>query len=176
MGRYSAAWGRLQQARALGVTHPEFAFELGWSLVNLQRWADAVTQLETYERAHPGRGQTSEFLGRAQLGLKQYDAAMASFDEALRRDPRLKPTVHFYQALLEQQRGNAEAARTHVQSILQESPNSPVARAVNSQLATLAILENPPAPQGQSGKPWRISVSLGGGHNSNVIFLGSGIA
>jgi len=175
MGRNFQAWSRLQQAKTLGVKHPEYAFELGWSLIGLQRWIEAVPQLERFERTNPGRGQTSELLGRAKLALEMYDEASAHFAEALRRDPALGPTVHFYQALLAQRTGKPEAVRGEIQAILQESPNSPTARAMSQQLATLAVIENPPAMGSAAKKPFQLSVSLGGGRNSNVIFLGSGI-
>jgi len=106
------------------------AFETGWSLLRLGRWKEAVTELESYEKGRPGRGLTSESLGRAYLALGELDKAEAKLKEALERDPNLKRTVLFDLAAVERRR--------------------------------------------KQEKPWRIALSTGGGHNSNVIQLGDG--
>ena len=71
--RANEALHHLSRAAALGTAHPDLPFETGWSLLMLRRWEDAIEQLTHYEAAHPGRGQTSEFLGRAYLALGRLD-------------------------------------------------------------------------------------------------------
>lgn len=166
LGRHSAAFAGLKLAQAMGYTHPELAFELGWSLIGVGQWDEAIAEMERYEQASPGRGQTSEFLGRAYLGRREWEKAEAKFQEALQRDPALKPTVLFHLALLERERQNLAAAQRQLERLLETAPESPLARLLREQLARLA----PPVE-----KPWRITVSASGGYNSNVIALGDAV-
>jgi len=164
--RHAEALSALERARALGSTQPELPFETGWALLAARRFQDAATQLERYEAARPGRGQTSEFLGRAYLALGQADKAEARLKEALARDPNLKPTVLFYLAAVARAREDSRTAGARLEDLLREAPESPLARTLREQLARLV----PPPP-----KPGRVTVSAGGGYNSNVIALGDGI-
>jgi tetratricopeptide (TPR) repeat protein len=69
LARHAEAVTRLDRAIQMGSPHPELAFETGWALLRVGRYQDAIVQLEQAERQRPGRGQTSEFLGRAYLAL-----------------------------------------------------------------------------------------------------------
>ncbi len=158
MARHQKALEQLSRAIGMGCRNSDLSFERGWSLLKLQRFNEAITELEKYEVAHPGRGQTSEFLGRAYLGLKNYSKAEAALNDALRRDPRLKPTVEFYLAALEELRNNPEVAKEHLRKILVESPDSSL-----GQTLTKIILRP---------KPWQLNFSSAAGYNSNVINLG----
>ena len=168
LSRHAEALPRLQEAARLGSNHPDLPFELGWALLGLGHWHAAILHLERYEQSRPGRGQTSEFLGRAFLALGDVDRAEAKLKEAITRDPALRATALLFLARLEQARGNADEAARLLDTLLREAPESPLARTLREQLARLA----PPPPP---GRPWRLSVSTGGGHNSNVIALGDGI-
>src|SRR3972149_10102761 len=98
LGRFPDALDRLQKAQSLGFNGPGLPFDTGWALLRLGRWIDAIVQLETFEKSIPGRGKTSEFLGEAYLGLKQYDRAETKLKEAMQRDVNLKPTSLLYLA------------------------------------------------------------------------------
>ncbi len=126
LGRAGEALARLQRAAGMGCDHPDLAFETAWSLLMLERWSDALASLERSERAHPGHGKTSEFIGRAFFGLGEDDKARAMFAEALKREPTLGPTVLLYLALLEERRGNIDAAREHLGSVVRQFPDSPL--------------------------------------------------
>lgn len=165
LGRFRDALPRLEQARKAGSQHRDLGFETGWALLQTGRSREAVRELEAYESAHPGRGQTSEFLGRAYYRQGELDKAEAKLNEALARDPSLKPTVLFYLAAVQAQRRNMPAAQTRLEELLRDAPESPLAKVIKEQLVRPA----PPA------KPWRAFLSLGGGHNSNVIALGEGV-
>lgn len=167
LGRFREALPRLERAAAMGSPHPDLAFETGWALVRLGRWREAIARLEGYEQRRPGRGQTSEFLGRAFLALEELDRAEAHLQEALRREPRLAPTVRLALAALEARRGRPEAARAQAERLLQEAPDSPVAR----RLRELGVPVTPPPPP----KPWQVVVSLSAGYNDNVIALGTDV-
>jgi tetratricopeptide (TPR) repeat protein len=168
LGRHAEAVARLERAAQMGSPHPELAFETGWALLRVGRWRDAIARLEQAEQRSPGRGQTSEFLGRAHLGLGDLDRAEAHFQEALRRDPRLAPTVRLGLASIAAQRGDSDAVRAQAERLQQEAPDSPIARRLQEAAALVTV--PPTAP-----KPWQVVVSLSGGYNSNVIFLGDSI-
>lgn len=170
LGRHAAALDRLHRALALRAPHRDLAFEMGWSLVALQQWRVAIPILERYEVAVPGRGQTSEFLGRAYLGAGELDKAEAKLKEAIQRDPALRPTALFFLVSVEQARGRAEAARRLMETMLRETPEAPLTRTLREQLERLA----PPAPP-PVVKPWRVTVSASGGFNNNVIALGDDV-
>lgn len=133
-GRFEAALARLQGAFAMGYRQPALAFDSGWALLRLGHWAEAIAQLDYFERNIGGRGKTSEFIGQAYLGLKEYDRAEAKLKEAVQRDPDLKPTVLLYLALLERERKNPAAAEGYLEMLLSEAPDSAIARAVKKQM------------------------------------------
>ena len=106
LGRFSESEERLRTARQLGCRNADLDFELGWSLIGSGKWPEALDSLEAYEQKHPGRGQTREFMGRAYFAMGDVVTAGRMFDEALIRDPDLKPTVRAARELM------AEADRT----------------------------------------------------------------
>jgi tetratricopeptide (TPR) repeat protein len=133
-GKFEDALSRLQGAFAMGYRQPGLAFDSGWALLRLGHWTEAIAQLEYFERNIPGRGKTSEFLGQAYLGLRQYDQAEAKLKEAIQRDTDLKPTVLLYLALLERERTNPAAAESYLETLLNEAPDSAIARTLKKQM------------------------------------------
>ena len=127
LGRPKEALERLEKASSMGYKGPGLAFDTGWALLGLRRWIDAIVQLENFEKAVPGRGKTSEYLGRAYLGLREYDKAESKLQEAIQRDPQLKPTALLYMAALEVERNNPAAARRYLEALVRETPESPIA-------------------------------------------------
>ncbi len=134
LGRPQEALQQLEQAAKMGFRGVGLTFDTGWALLRLGRWADAIAQLEYFDRVVSGRGKTSEFLGRAYLGLGDYDRAEAKLQEAIERDPELKPTALLYLAALEQERKNPEAARRYLETLVREAPESPIARSLMQKL------------------------------------------
>ena len=110
-GRFDAALAALTQARGFVDRHPDLDFELGWALHGLGRQREALAALEAYERAHPGRGKTSEFRGRAHAALGEYDAAERLLAEALARDPGLAATVRLQRAAIAANRQQNKRAK-----------------------------------------------------------------
>jgi tetratricopeptide (TPR) repeat protein len=133
LGRFEEAFSRLEKAAAMGFKGTGLAFDTGWALLRLGKWIDAVVQLENFEKTIPGRGKTSEFLGQAYLGLKQYDRAEAKLKEAIQRDPKLKPTALLYLANLEIERKNPAAAQRHFETLLKDAPDSAIAQSLTYQ-------------------------------------------
>ena len=169
LGRAGQALDRLNKARELGTTHAELPFELGWSLLNMRRFKDAIEELERYEQASPGRGQTSEFLGRAYYAFEQYDKAEALLQDALRRDPDLAPTVRVFLALVAKARGDQGAIRRQLRSLLEDSPDSPLARHLQERVELAA------RAAAVAERPFLLTLFAAGGYNDNVIALGKGI-
>ncbi len=105
-----AALDFAQRAHAMGNDRADLDFELGWAEVNAGLPAAAVVALGRYEAAHPGRGLTSELLGRAYLALGEADRSRTAFREAMRRDPKLRANALYYLGRLEAAQGNQAAA------------------------------------------------------------------
>jgi tetratricopeptide (TPR) repeat protein len=117
-GHFDKSHAFLVVLKEKGFEHSEFNFEMGWSLMGIKFWQEALTAFESYENSRPGRGQTMEFIGRCHLALGEFEKARYAFIEALIRDPELKSTVDFYSALLERRLSNDEAAVKHLAAVL----------------------------------------------------------
>lgn len=142
--RPKPALEKLQQAAQMGYRGVGLTFDTGWALLRLGRWDEAIEQLEYSEIVVPESAKTSEFLGRAYLGLGDYANAEAKLREAVERDPRVAPTALVYLAALEQKRGNPGPARLYLEKIVRDAPQSPIALNVAKKLA-------PPSPPAKKG-------------------------
>lgn len=169
LGKSSQAFGRLQRARQMGVLHPDLAFELGWSFLHLKRFVEAVVELESYEKTSPGRGQTSEFLGRAHYAIGNYDLADHFLLQAIQRDPSLVVTSRLFLALVAKARGDDESIASYLNSMVEDSPDSPLSRRIQEQVE----LQGGVGRAGSSA--FRLQVSAIGGYNDNVVALGKGV-
>jgi hypothetical protein len=178
LARPAEALEQLQIARKMGNENPDLPFETGWAEVMLHDWARAVGPLLEYERDHPGRGQTSEFLGRAYLGRKQYVEAGQAFDRAVALDPDLKPTVDLYRAELAQASGNSAQPVPTKELALVAPPSGaapatglpgrygPLSATPGALTEPLALLAKPVAAS--AAGPWRLDASVGTGYDSNA--------
>jgi len=176
LGRFSPAQQALEEARRLGSAHPDLTFELGWSLLGQKRWNEAHAQLERYERAHPGRGQTSEFLGRTHMGLKDYEQAREFLEYARSLDPRLASSVDYHLARLESLEGNEGDARRQLDAFITTNPDSPLAKHLSSQADPLATLREPePGSETSDQTRYQGVFSASAGFDSNVIAVGDGV-
>ena len=154
----------LARARDLGGKQRDIPFEMGAALLEIGQHARAVTELENYEKANPGRAETSELLARARAGLGDYERAEALLQEAEGRDGRRAPEIRYQRALVAEARGRPRAAAGHLNSILRDFPDTPLAQSLRERLEAAA-------PAGD-GKPWRVVTSFSVGYNDNVIALG----
>ena len=171
-GNFEAALQRLEAARAAGFDHLELDFEQGWTLLRLRRHREAIRYLEAYEAASPGRGQTSEFLGRAHLALGDHAKAREMLARAIERDPSLHPTAAVYLAMAEQAAGRPEAARRHWNAVLTDPVEFGPAAVMQEELdaAVRELALEPP-----DARPWELTLSFSGGYNSNVIAWGDAV-
>lgn len=152
LGNYREAYLLIRGVENQGAKHPEMDFEAGWALMGMGRARACVERLERFESATPGRGQTSEFLGRCYLRLGERERAEEHFRQAVERDPRLRAGVDFRLGRI------TDAAAS----------NTPTGRALRNILGL-------PEPVFQPDKPLQLGASLSIGRNSNVIGLGNTI-
>ena len=96
LGKFELSAQRLDQAGLKKGVHPDWNFERGWSYLGLGEWKKALSLLEAFEKGHPGRGQTLEFIGRAYFGLKNYSKAESYLKKAVKKDSNLKKTADIY--------------------------------------------------------------------------------
>lgn len=102
----------LNRAGSLGGGHPDIEFEKGRSFFRLGRWFDAAGAFERHDLAVPGRAATSAYLGRAYLLLDDYARSELNLKEAIRREPRLAPSLEPFLSLINTVRADAvEGAR-----------------------------------------------------------------
>lgn len=170
LARFDEALAHLQRSETLGPAHEDADFHRGWALMRLGQYETAIAALQRYEQTRPGRGITSEFMGRCQLALGQWDAAQQSLEQAVARDPRLKPSAALGLAEIALRRGQAEAGAEQLQAAATADEHSPVARALRLNLQTMTAAELT-APGASVDKPWHLAIATGIGHSDNVIGL-----
>ncbi len=166
LGAYREALALLARLEKLGVRHADMDFEIGWSLMGLRQPRECVRRLERFDKAQPGRAQTSEFIGRCYLLLGELEKAESAFAEAVRRDPRLQSTVDLAMAAVERARNRPDATRERLES---------AARAETQTGRALREIVGPPPAATLVPKPLRLGISFSGGYNDNAIGLGSTI-
>uniref|UniRef100_B0T5A3 Tetratricopeptide TPR_2 repeat protein n=1 Tax=Caulobacter sp. (strain K31) TaxID=366602 RepID=B0T5A3_CAUSK len=66
---------------------PQAHFDLAQVLIGLDRWPQALTQLEVAARLRPSDGETLRFLGEAQIRAGQTDVAVETLDKSMRIAP-----------------------------------------------------------------------------------------
>lgn len=162
LGKYELALEQLQQSEIVLERLDDAKFELGWAFLGLRMHKKALKSLKAYEQKNPGHAQTSVFIGRAYLGLRKLDEAEKHLKEGVRRNPKLAATAKFYLAMVEYLRGKPELSAGHLQGLIDEHPESPVARSINRLLQEAREKVSPP-------KPWNIFLSIGGGYDDNVL-------
>lgn len=158
MGRHARAIERLQIARQMGLRHREMAFETGFALLGGGQFKAATVLLGAYEKANPGRAETSELRGRAYFFLGEADQAEAMLRQAVDRDPQLAESVGPYLARIDRV-GDDKAAST----TLAAGSVSPATQTLDDAAA---------GPD----KRWRVSVRAGAGWSDNIIATANAIS
>ncbi|CAN0363243.1 unnamed protein product, partial [Discosporangium mesarthrocarpum] len=168
LGRHAAALGSLDYARLGGVTGARLDYETGWAAVAVGDWQRAVDALEAYEAERPGDGKTSEFLGRAWLGLGDLDKAEAALREAMKRDPALTDTATLALAEVESRRGELADARRMLSDVADGTDDARVGAIAREALQQSARAQ-------VEDKPWTAYLGIGVGKDTNVIALSDDI-
>ena len=167
LGRYEDALQALRAAQQAGNQNRDLAFEGAWCELHLGHPQKVIALLKRYEQINPGRGQTSEFLGRAYAALGDYDQARAELKEATRRDPNLHPSADLLSAAIGVRQEDTPQTRHHLAATVTEYQDTPLVQAVAAHPPANAVFDD-------RLKPWSISLSSGAGYNSNVINNGTG--
>jgi len=170
IGDHVQALSAIQQAQRLGYQSPEIDYEMGWALLGLGQHDLAIAALERYEESQPGRGKTSEFLGRAWLAKGDAERARTYFDEAVARDPGLAQSVEFQLAAIEYTGGDSEQATEYLNNVIESDPTSPLGQYLTAELQQLAAQSG--ADQGAEDKIWQVIATFTVGNDSNAIALG----
>lgn len=165
LGKPAEALASLNKGADLGCRDPELLFQTGRAELGLGDWPAAMKALQSFEAVKPGRGQTSEFLGRAYLATGEYTKADAAFQEALRRDPSLRSTVLPYQAELARIRNDQKSALQTLDDLRWFAPNSATARALGDEMAGRGLTS---IDDLDDNSPLKLSASIFAGYNSNV--------
>lgn len=152
----------LVTAVGVGAAHPQLHFERGWALLRLERFEEAIEALERYERNQPGRGKTSELLGRAYIGTGEYDLAEFYLNEAYRRDPSLEPSLKLALAALAEREGNRSEAAQELTSLANRNDGNPISRLLQDSI---------PRPAATARKNWLVYAAAALGYHSNPIGL-----
>lgn len=100
-GHYEAALNDFQQAARRGDQAGEADFQLGWTLLQLGRPAEAVPPLDRYAAAHPDDSKALATRARALVGIEDNLSAAADLSRAI----ALSPVPDYYL-----ERANALAA------------------------------------------------------------------
>lgn len=170
LGRFDEALAHLNRGATSGSAHLEADFHRGWALMRLGEYEQAIIALTRYEQASPGRGQTSEFLGRCHLALGRLNEAQQHFEQAVARDPRLESTAALGLAEIAMRRGRAEQGAAHLNTAAGTEDGNPTSRALRLDLQSVTAAELTRPAMGAE-KPWHLAMSFGGGYSSNVIGL-----
>lgn len=158
--------GAIADLRAVVAAEPEFgeaALDLGVTLVEEQRYDEAVPWLEQAQRSPELATRASLFLGIAQLRANQLEAAKGSFARVV-DDPTHGMTARYYAGVVDYQLGNRDAAQAAFTAVVAAQPDSAVGREAQR---FLDLLHSP------SGRWYSLSAGLGLSYDSNVILAGA---
>jgi hypothetical protein len=134
--------------------------------VNTGAYQEAVPLLQQAQQTPDLDANASLFLGVAQLRMRQFDAARASFERAAQRDPELNVSSRYYLGLLAREQGRAEEATEHLTYVSTTSPSSAMGRE-----ATAFLSQSRESVQ----KPYQVYGSLGFEYDSNVVLAGNDV-
>lgn len=111
-GRAEEALFRFEEAARADPGDPEALYGRGRAHFRLGQWYAAAGAFERYEQAGPERAATSAYLGRSYLLLEDYARAELNLKKAVRRDPRLEPSIApFFQLVARVREDAVEGAK-----------------------------------------------------------------
>lgn len=125
---FATAVSDLREALSRKPNLDQGALELGFALVKMEQYQEAVKWLQQAQGAEQLEGQASLFLGLAQLRLGRTDAARANFQRAAAREPELALPARFYLGVAGYQSGDWTDAEQHFSYVEATSPDSEMGR------------------------------------------------
>ncbi len=183
----------LRKARELGTTFPLLDLEIARALVALERHDEAIPILQAFDEESEGLfASSATLLGLSHFHLGKYSEADEWFLDAMARGEPDRAMLHFYRGRCVRELGYANQALDHFRRVLVLAPDSIFARTVGPEIPALEKEieaakfrirrvvevarrrneERFESRRPEAEKPLRFRLTLGIGHNSNVLLLG----
>ena len=159
LGDREGAVADLRDVLAADPDFDEAALDLGVTLTEEQRYAEALPWLQQAQRAPPLAARASLFIGIAQLRDKQLAAAKESFARVL-DDPEYGRTARYYAGVVDYELGNRAEAKEAFAAVVEAQPDSAIGREARR---FLELLESP------NGRWYSLNAGVGFSYDSNVI-------
>jgi Flp pilus assembly protein TadD len=132
MDRFAEAAGRFRRALEIEPDNPVTARELGYCLYQSGNHSEAVSFYKQAETGMPDDPVIAAELALCQAALKDYAAASASFEKAVRLGPSQQ--VYFNYALMTAEAGDLRKAADLMAASLRQAPQDPRMAAKASSL------------------------------------------
>jgi putative PEP-CTERM system TPR-repeat lipoprotein len=135
MGDTKDALADFDKAKANGVPEARWVIPKARALLVTEQYDEVLKTLSSAKSLPPKDQTEADVLsGEAHLGLKQYESARASYEAALKADPK-DPRALVGLAKLADESNNTNAADTYVRQALAASPENPEALVTQGDLA-----------------------------------------
>ncbi len=160
-GQGTAALTHIYNARMQGETEPTMEYELGWGYYHKGEYDSALKHFQRYSHENLTHAKTKEFIGRCHYNMGNIEEAKRNLSDAKTLDPTLSQSADFYLALIKRDEQKSDL-NAYVNEALAQDPANPFANKLQRMADTA---------KRKSETPWRATLSLGLGYNSNVLSL-----
>ena len=158
---YDLAIPPLQRARKLGDDSPALFYAMGVARLGLRQYASALAEL----KRGPDTAARATMLAMALVNLNRPAEALEQLERARELDKSVEPKVRMLRAQALAMIGRIDEARAEVQDGIEENERTPL---VNSYRRLGAALDQY-AQRRPSPRDWGVQLTLGVGHNDNVV-------
>lgn len=135
--------------------------ELAYALYRVERYDDAVAQLQPDAVSRPNSGgEALLLLGIVESRRGNNEAAAAALAQVTAKDPSKALAVEYYQGLVAYRAGDDAGATGHFQAVARDGGESPFVEESKAFLDDIA--------RGASNKPWRLYAGFALQYDSNV--------
>jgi len=165
--QYAAATRDIEHALQLNPALPHATLDLGIAYFDDGQYTQARTWLERAHQQGIERFTAAFFLGLTCYRTGDDPGAVKYLTEA-EADPDLRPSAHYYAGLALFRQGKTEAARTAMQQVMREQPQSEIGKAAQG-----AVGGAPAAGAAARQKPWSLYGEVGFQYDTNVVLAPS---
>ncbi|MDM7859624.1 PEP-CTERM system TPR-repeat protein PrsT [Alteromonas sp. ASW11-36] len=132
LGNYASAQKEYERARRLGINSPEMLLNEARANIRLGNFEEVIElDLATQELAAPTASRYLTYVGIAQAGIEDYEAAMTTFERSAVYDTSYGRLANVY---LTSQGGDVELATAMLDDIIAELPDFTEALLLKGQL------------------------------------------